>query len=82
MNEERFYAIRLTDGELIYGEFKWMTCDGPDDWTVTEESEHDTPTEYEIVEMIVHPVAKRTFGEEFDYGDDTSTADEVDEAQP
>lgn len=60
---ETFYAIRLTDGELIYGEFTWMAADHRDDWTVAEESDHDEPTEYEIVEMIVRPIARRTFGE-------------------
>ena len=61
---ESFYAIRLTDGELIYGEFGWMACNGPDDWTVAEESDHDQPTEYEIVRMVVEPVARRSFGED------------------
>lgn len=60
---ETFHAIRLADGDLIYGEFTWLACDGPDDWTAAIESNHDQPTEYEIVEMIVRPIATRTFGE-------------------
>lgn len=60
---ESFYAIRLTDGELIYGDYEWMKCDGPDDWTVPDEDTHYEPTEYEIVRMVVEPIAKRTFGE-------------------
>lgn len=61
---ESFYAIRRTDGEEIYGEYAWMACNGPDDWTVGEESDHDEPTEYEIVRMTVEPVARRSFGED------------------
>jgi hypothetical protein len=61
---ETFYAIRLTDGEMIYGEYEWMACDGPDDWTVADNSEHDDgPVEYEIVEMTVRSLVKRTFGD-------------------
>lgn len=59
---ERFFAIRRTDGELIFGDYGWMRADAENDWTVGEESVHDEPTEYEIVEMTVRPVAKRTFG--------------------
>ena len=59
---ERFYAIRLADGDLIYGLYSWLECDGPADWTVAEEADHDDPTEYEIVRMSVEPVARRTFG--------------------
>ncbi len=62
MSGESFYAIRMADGELIYGEFSWMACDGPDDWTVAEESDHDHPQEYEIVLMQVESIARRTFG--------------------
>jgi len=61
---ERFFAIRRTDGEQIWGEFTWMSCAGSNDWTVAEEAaEHDEATEYEIVEMTVRSVAKRTFGD-------------------
>ncbi len=67
MSVEKFFAIRLTDGELIYGEFGWVSCDGPNDWTVAEESDHDEATEYEIVEMTVRSVAKRTFGDPRDF---------------
>ena len=59
---EAFFAIRLTSGELIYGEYGWMACDGPDDWTVAEESNDASPTEYEIVRMHVESLARRTFG--------------------
>lgn len=62
MNPESFYAIRLTSGDQIYGEFSWMECLGPDDWMVAEESDDGPPTEYEIVRMVVEPVARRTFG--------------------
>lgn len=68
---ERFYAIRRTDGEPVDGDMlSWISVDGPNDWTFPMECEHDDPTEYEIVEMVVHPVAKRTFGEHVDYGED------------
>lgn len=59
---ESFYAIRFTDGELIYGEYAWLEADGPYDWTVADESDHDEPTEYEIVRMHVEPITRRTFG--------------------
>ncbi len=59
---ESFYAIRLTDGDLIYDEFKWMECEGPDDWTIAVEADHVDPTEYEIVKMIVEPIARRMSG--------------------
>lgn len=59
---ETFFAIRLTDGDLIYGDYAWMTADGPDDWTVAEDADHDRAVEYEIVEMTVRPVARKTFG--------------------
>lgn len=62
MSDESFYAIRMAEGELIYGEYGWMRCDGPDDWMVAEDSEHDAPQEYEIVLMRVEPIARRTFG--------------------
>lgn len=74
--QERFYAIRLTAGDEIYGEFAWMGCRGPDDWTVAEDSDHDQPTEYEIVQMIVVPIAKRTFGETQTDDDDDEPATE------
>lgn len=61
---ESFYAIRMADGEPIYGEYSWMGCLGPDDWTVAEESDHAEPCEYEIVRMVVEPVTRRTFGED------------------
>ena len=58
---EEFYAIRRQDGEPIYGEFTWITCDNPLDWSQVEEIEHDEPTTYELVRMEVHPVVTRTF---------------------
>ena len=60
---ESFYSIRRTDGELIYGEYAWMSADGPDDWTIAIEGGDDEATEYEIVRMVVEPVAKRTLPE-------------------
>lgn len=63
MSAEPFYAIRRTDGELLMGEYAWMAADGPDDWTVPDNSDHDEPTEYEIVNMRPERVAVRTFGE-------------------
>ena len=60
---ESFFAIRRTDGEPIYGEFDWIACDGPSDWTAAEEADHwGNPVEYEIVRMTVDPVARRIFG--------------------
>lgn len=65
-DRERFFAIRRTDSEPIFGEYGWMNADHADDWHIAEEdSAHDdVPIEYEIVEMIVVPVATRTFGEQ------------------
>lgn len=60
---ESFYAIRRTDGEMIYGEYTWLACDGPDDWTVAIEGDEDEAIEWEIVRMIVEPVARRTLPE-------------------
>lgn len=67
---ETFFAIRLTDGEMIYGEYSWMEASGPGDWTFADEGDHDEPTEYEIVEMTVRSVAKRTFGVPSEEDDD------------
>jgi hypothetical protein len=58
---EPFFAIRRLDGELVYGEFSWVKCDGPDDWDAADESEHDEDTEYEIVEMRPRRVAARRY---------------------
>lgn len=60
MTTKPTYIIRRTDGEGIYDEYTFMGCEGPDDWTVPDESEHDGPTEYEILRC--EPVATRTFG--------------------
>lgn len=60
--EKPFYAIALTDGEFIYGEYQWMGADGPDDWTVAEEGDHDEPTEYVLIRMVPEVVNRRTFG--------------------
>lgn len=62
MSGEAFFAIRRTDGEPIWGELSWMSADHTDDWTVAEESDHDDPVEYELVRMVVEPIARRTFG--------------------
>lgn len=66
---EKFFAIRRTDGESLYDEFGWMSCDGPDDWEVAEQDSTDwaddesEPIEYEIVEMTVRSLEKRAFPE-------------------
>lgn len=65
--------MRRTDGEMIYGEFAWTSCDGPDDWRVAEVAEDDgdldEPTEYEIVEMTVRSIAKRLVPNPLDFHD-------------
>lgn len=60
---ESFYSIRRTDGERISGEFTWLSADGPDDWTVAEESVDDEATEWEICRLVVEPIARRTLPE-------------------
>lgn len=57
---ESFYAMRRVDGEPI-GEFSWVEAVGPDDWTYADDSAND-PAEFEIVRMVVVPVARRWFG--------------------
>lgn len=69
---ETFFAIRRTDGESIFGDFAWMGCEGPDDWTIAEEEDPSFATEYEIVRMHVESVEKRTFGEPPAEDDDES----------
>jgi histidine triad (HIT) family protein len=61
---ESFYAIRRTDGELM-GEYGWLQADDPDDWSGADVEIFDgvDPIEFEIVRMIVVPVAKRTLPE-------------------
>lgn len=69
---ESFHAIRLVGGDFIYGDFiygdyAWMGCDGPNDWTVAEDSwAGGDDSEYEIVVMHVEPVAKRKAPPPFD----------------
>lgn len=60
---DTFHAIRRTDGELIWGEFSWMACDGSDDWTVAEEDDPQDSCEFEIVLMVPIVVARKTFPE-------------------
>lgn len=62
--DEPFYAIRRTDGEPLMGEYSWLVCDGPDDWTVAEEGDHWDPVEYEIVLMTPTRMATRLYGAE------------------
>ncbi len=52
------HIIRRADGETI-GEYVFWQADGPGDWTVPEELDHDEPTTYEI--LACWPVARRTF---------------------
>lgn len=63
---ESFYAIRRTDGEQIWGDYAWMGCDGPDDWTVADNADDEEPVEYEIVRMHVEPIARKTYGDPHD----------------
>ena len=59
---ESFHAIRRCDGEPM-GDYLWMRVDGPDVWSPTCDDDYqDEPVEYEIVRMVVEPIAKRTFG--------------------
>lgn len=62
MSREREYTIRLANGESIYGEYGWMACDGPEDWLVAEESDHDEPTEYVIERWEKVGEWRRLFG--------------------
>ena len=59
---ESFYAIRRTDGELIQGDYGWVTADGQNDWTAAEEEAEygNEGTEYEMVRMTVERIAVRT----------------------
>jgi hypothetical protein len=59
--KEFFYAIRRTDGEDI-GDYAWLRADGPDDWSSADD-DYGEPTEYEIVCMVVMPVARRVLPE-------------------
>lgn len=62
MSEPAMHIIRRTDGGVLLGEYAFMVCDGPDDWTVPDADDPDDPTVYEI--LAVGPVvATRTFGE-------------------
>jgi hypothetical protein len=57
------FTIRRADGSDIGGDYSYMSCDGPDDWMVAEESEHDDPTEYVIEKWVGVGQWRRTFGE-------------------
>ncbi len=56
---ETMYAIRRTDGELIWDEYAFMTVAGPDDWAPVEDDYADEAVEYEMVRTEVYPVARR-----------------------
>ena len=60
---ESFYAVRRTDGEYM-SDYSWQPASHPNDWQYAEDDADcsDEPVEYEIVRMVVEPVAKRTFG--------------------
>jgi len=58
---EAFYAIRRTDGDLIH-DYGWLGCADAEDWATAEAINHCGATEYEIVRMVVEPLARRTFG--------------------
>jgi hypothetical protein len=60
VNSNVTHIIRLADGGDIMGEYGFMECDGPDDWTVADEADDDEPTEYQILRCEV--VATRTSG--------------------
>lgn len=59
---ETMYAIRRTDGELIYDEYAFLGTSGPDDWLdIEEDADHGyPPVEYEMVKMSVEVVSRRT----------------------
>lgn len=57
---EFFYAVRRTDGEEI-DDYTIVFASGPDDWSSVEPyGDEDEPVEYELVKLIVEPVATRT----------------------
>lgn len=60
---ESFYAIRRTDGEDI-GDYSWVSASGPADWTAAEDDaeEAEEHIEYELCQMTVEVVQRRTFG--------------------
>lgn len=55
---ENFTAIRRADGDLIMGEYAWMSFDG--DWVMAEEDDEDGVV-YEVVEMRPRLVERRTY---------------------
>jgi hypothetical protein len=59
---EPLHIIRRADGGVLLGEYAFMVCDGPDDWTVPDADDPDDPTVYEIL-RCGPVVATRTFGE-------------------
>jgi len=66
---ESFYAIRRADRELMGYDYLWVAAKGPDDWegAETDADGLDEEVEYEMVLMTVTPVAKKSFGEPFDW---------------
>lgn len=60
--EEKIYAIRRTDGELIHGEWSFAIVDGKRDWSVAEDDAESNghPATYELVEMTVKVLRTRT----------------------
>lgn len=70
---ESFYAIRRTDGEEMHGEYSWSVVGGPDDWDPAEEDSFDflDPVEFELVRMVVSPVARRMLPEPATEEDDS-----------
>lgn len=66
MNAAPFHAIRLTSGDLIYGEYAWVSAGNavgdPPDWVVAEDADHCEPVEYEMVHMVPEVLERRVYG--------------------
>ena len=74
IGDPAMHIIRRADGADI-GEYSFYMCDGPDDWTVPEEthdSSCDEPGDYQILACRV--VNTKTFGEAEDDGEEGSGA--------
>lgn len=66
MKRERVYAIRRTDGEMVDDEYAFLIRGGPGDWPDDEHMDAMTayegaPVEFELVEMKLRVLARRTF---------------------
>jgi len=66
MRRERVYAIRRTDGEHVDDEYAFLIRGGPSDWPGDDLEQsvryEGTPVEFELVEMKVRVLEKRTYG--------------------